>query len=133
MVQNLDGMDVAVCQIHKFEDKATVKFCGAKRPLAIYRKDNQEVELVKGTNLSIGGKQKRNKEFESETFNLTKDDCIYLFTDGYTDQNSSDGNKVRNSSVRSPTQKMRSVAYEKSKNYLGRPPKSTPRRSSATR
>jgi sigma-B regulation protein RsbU (phosphoserine phosphatase) len=91
---NLDGMDVAVCQISRDEENAMVKFCGAKRPIAIYRKGNQEVELVKGTNLSIGGRRKRNREFESQTFNLTKDDCIYLFSDGYTDQNNQNGMKL---------------------------------------
>lgn len=82
---NQDGMDVCLIRVEKTdEENKTIIFCGAKRPLLIYR--NQNLENIKGTRKGIGGiEQNSDKEFENLEITLEKGDVMYLTTDGYVD------------------------------------------------
>lgn len=86
--QNTDGMDLALCKIEQNETQNTVHFCGAKRPLFVYKTENKEVETLKGNRRSIGGaiQVKKRVEFKVNTFTAQKNDAIYLTSDGYIDQ-----------------------------------------------
>ncbi len=77
-----DGMDIAlVC----FDSDNKITFSGAQRPLWIVK--NNEMEEIKANKYSIGGIQnEENKLFEKHTITLTKNDSIFLFTDGFVDQ-----------------------------------------------
>jgi len=77
-----DGMDIALCAVHM--KKNTLQYCGAHRPCFVAR-DGELIEF-KPTRVSIGGYNKKGKEFKEHSFDLKKGDCIYLFSDGYTDQ-----------------------------------------------
>ncbi len=77
-----DGMDVGFCSIDI--SKMELKFAGAHRPLYVLR-DNSLIE-IKGDNLSIGGKAMENKKYTNNNIKLKKNDAIYLFSDGFTDQ-----------------------------------------------
>lgn len=76
-----DGMDIACCVVDKAKKK--LYFSGAGRPL-LYINEGQIIEL-KGDKHHIG--------FSTNLFNFTLQEidiemgaCVYLFTDGYTDQ-----------------------------------------------
>jgi serine phosphatase RsbU (regulator of sigma subunit) len=77
-----DGMDAALISIDK--QKMMLEYSGANRPLWIIR--NQELIEIKPTKVSLGGHTPTSQEFEAHQFPLQKNDCIYLFSDGYADQ-----------------------------------------------
>ncbi|GAA4840237.1 SpoIIE family protein phosphatase [Algivirga pacifica] len=92
-----DGMDIALCMLEQREENSTkyeLTFAGAKRPVLL-RKNNQVVE-IKGSNRAIGGhiKRKTPKPFVNHQLTLSKKDRIYLFTDGYADQNNHERKKI---------------------------------------
>ncbi len=86
-----DGMDAAICLIEKNGESYKATFSGAKRPLAVYNSETKKIDRYKGTNRSVGGytKIKHDENFENLYFDLKKDDMIYMFTDGFIDQNNS--------------------------------------------
>lgn len=95
-----DGMDLALCSI----DYKTLilEYAGVFNPLWLLRKDiafthtkQSEREVfygndlleVKPDKLYIGNNKNGVADiFTNHTFQLQKDDCIYVFTDGYADQ-----------------------------------------------
>jgi len=77
-----DGMDVALISID--HEKMTLGFAGANRPVWIIR--NNELITLAPSKVSIGGHTAAAYEFAEQEFALQKNDCIYLFTDGYADQ-----------------------------------------------
>ena len=85
---NRDGMDVALCVLEKMPDSKTkVSFAGAKRPLYYTENEHTQIFTLKGSRKSIGGDQNENIKFETNTFILPPNSCIYLSSDGITDQN----------------------------------------------
>ncbi|HQA75697.1 MAG TPA: two-component regulator propeller domain-containing protein [Salinivirgaceae bacterium] len=78
-----DGMDIALCAIDEGSNK--LLYSGAYRQLILIR--NNEVIQYKPTRGSIGGSQiKQEKIFTTETIDLQKNDAIYIYSDGITDQ-----------------------------------------------
>jgi tetratricopeptide (TPR) repeat protein len=84
-----DGMDVALISIDRI--KMQLNYSGANRPLWIIRKE--ELIEIKPTKVSLGGHTPASQEFASHEFALQKNDCVYLFTDGYADQFGGDRGK----------------------------------------
>jgi len=87
--ENNDGMDLAMIWV-EITDSKKVKliFAGAKRPLYVYKSQTQQLETIRGSRRSVGGIKKTTQEaaFEQNTLELTTGDCIYLTSDGLTDQ-----------------------------------------------
>jgi serine phosphatase RsbU (regulator of sigma subunit) len=83
--ENQDGMDAAVVVIDK--KNKSIQFAGAKNPLVIIN-DKQEIEIIKGSKMSIGGKRKSNIEesFTGHTLDYNTQNTYYIFSDGYQDQ-----------------------------------------------
>jgi PAS domain S-box-containing protein len=78
-----DGMDIALCVID-FKN-LMLRFAGANNPLFIVR--NTELIELKATKQPItASSDSVSFPFTNETFDLQKNDCIYLFTDGFADQ-----------------------------------------------
>jgi serine phosphatase RsbU (regulator of sigma subunit) len=84
--QNRDGMDISVCLLEKQAD-TTVKttFAGAKTSILYTAKDN----LVKksGDRIFIGGEFQHTDQFTNHSFVLNQGEILYLYSDGYADQN----------------------------------------------
>lgn len=76
-----DGMDMALCLINTENLKA--KYSGANNPLFLIRKG--ELVEYKATRNPIGIYLKE-KNFETQEFQLEKGDSLYLFSDGFIDQ-----------------------------------------------
>jgi sigma-B regulation protein RsbU (phosphoserine phosphatase) len=78
-----DGMDLALISI----DYVTLElnFAGAYNPVYIIR--NKELIEIKANKFPIGGFLNQELEqFQNNTFQLIKEDMIYMFSDGYMDQ-----------------------------------------------
>jgi serine phosphatase RsbU (regulator of sigma subunit) len=91
---NKDGMDIALCMIDK--DKGKLQFAGANNPLVYLV--NDQLTVISGEKYGIGGhtdrifkrqKDKKNKKemFETHSLELAKSMQLYMFSDGYVDQN----------------------------------------------
>ncbi|MFL5762954.1 MAG: SpoIIE family protein phosphatase [Bacteroidia bacterium] len=80
--ENRDGMDIAFCSLHA--EKKVLHYSGANRPLVIVR--NGEIIEYTPSKFPVGGKLNMEKVFGGQKIQLQKEDCIYLFTDGITDQ-----------------------------------------------
>ncbi len=80
-----DGMDIIVADIDTKKNILTVS--SAMRPVIVY--SGGEQVYIKGSRSSIGGQldeDRVEKDFIDQTFQLTKGDIIYMFSDGYPDQ-----------------------------------------------
>ncbi len=78
-----DGMDLAVCAIDYKNNK--IEYAGAFNPLYLIK--NGELLKTKGDKNAIGGKViGQEKTYTLHTFDIEKNDCIYIFSDGYADQ-----------------------------------------------
>jgi PAS domain S-box-containing protein len=77
-----DGMDVSLCVFD--DEKQTVQFSGAFRPLVLIR-DYEFIEF-KGARYPIGFYDNIDKKFETTEIATQKGDTFYLFSDGFVDQ-----------------------------------------------
>ena len=84
-----DGMDIALCAID--EKELMLEYCGANIPLYVVRK-NELIELAP-TKRSIGTFGERGESFETQKFQLEKNDMVYACSDGYADQFGEETNK----------------------------------------
>jgi PAS domain S-box-containing protein len=94
--ENNDGMDLGLALVEKLPSgKIKVSFSGAKRPLFVFRNAKKTLETYRGSRRSVGGVKKNMQEvdFETDFLELQHGDCIYLTSDGMTDQPNS--NRIR--------------------------------------
>lgn len=77
-----DGMELGIISVNYEQSK--LEYAGAMRPL--YMVKNGDLHIIKGDKYSIGGVSKHKKEFTTTRINIEKDNCFYLFSDGYPDQ-----------------------------------------------
>ncbi len=86
--ENTDGMDMSLCILDT--DSSTMQFAGAHNPLYLVR--NNELQIYKADKQPVGYFF-REVDFTNNEINVQKDDCIYLFSDGYIDQFGGENNK----------------------------------------
>lgn len=77
---NRDGMDISLCVI----DNDTLQFAGANNSLWLIR--NRELIELKADKQPVGIYSGDPKPFTLHEIKLFKEDSIYIFSDGYTDQ-----------------------------------------------
>jgi serine phosphatase RsbU (regulator of sigma subunit) len=83
-----DGMDLALCRIDMKNQE--IMFSGAGNP--VYHMRDDELMEYKADFWSIGGTQyRKRKPYTAKTFQFKPGDMISLFSDGVTDQFSSNG------------------------------------------
>lgn len=81
--RNRDGMDMALVSIRQKEKK--LLFAGARNPLVYFQ--NNELHIIKGDKVSIGGEQKEKERlFTNHEVTLDSPLTFYIFSDGYQDQ-----------------------------------------------
>lgn len=83
-----DGMDISLCCVDFLE--YTIEWSGANNPVWIIR--NEEFIELKPNKCSIG-KDINNTKFVTHSLNLSENDLIYMFSDGYKDQFGGANNK----------------------------------------
>jgi serine phosphatase RsbU (regulator of sigma subunit) len=83
-------MDIALCVFNLSEK--VLEFAGANNPMILIRKG--EVQVIKGDRFPIGVYEgSLPKPFTNNKIAIEKEDCIYLFSDGYPDQFGGPDNK----------------------------------------
>jgi serine phosphatase RsbU (regulator of sigma subunit) len=90
-----NGMDVCLVAMEETpEQQIKIAFAGAKRPLYYIKKGETTLHEIRGTRMSIGGRERKDKPTFTQTeLLLDKGSVLYLGSDGYADQN----NKKRKS------------------------------------
>jgi len=85
-IESHDGMDIALCGINL--KKMELQFAAAHRPL--YYLSDGEITEIRGNRFPIGGVQYsrmgREIKFTNHVVNIKKDDTVFFFSDGLTDQ-----------------------------------------------
>lgn len=79
-----DGMDMSLCAFDFNANK--LYFAGANNPVWIVRKGVELIELKPDKQAISASDEIEKKPFSNQVFDLQKDDCVYLFSDGYADQ-----------------------------------------------
>lgn len=78
-----DGMDVSLCTIDL--DSLTMEYAGAYNPIYMVR--HGELQKLEVDKIPIHlFTNNTGQQFNNHTVQLQKDDCLYLFSDGYADQ-----------------------------------------------
>ncbi|MBC7695520.1 MAG: tetratricopeptide repeat protein [Burkholderiales bacterium] len=78
-----DGMEISLCKWNK--EKNELLFAGANT--IVYHISDDQINIIKGNKHPIGsfyGEQL--KPFQTAKIIVKKNDCVYLFSDGYADQ-----------------------------------------------
>jgi len=93
-----DGMVMSLCKLEKicYEGKTIMKvtFAGAKQNIFYYRNAEKKMVTVRGTRRTLGELFTK-IQFENQKFYLVvKNDMLFLFTDGYKDQNNAERKKI---------------------------------------
>lgn len=87
--ESREGMDIGFIDINN--ETGLLRFSGANRPLYVLR--NGKLEEVEGSKYPIGSIMRKTKIFGLRETQLRKGDCIYLATDGISDQFGEKSNK----------------------------------------
>ncbi|MDY6800329.1 MAG: nitrate/nitrite transporter NrtS [Bacteroidota bacterium] len=77
-----DGMDMALCIIQP--ENKTIQYAGANNPFILINKSG--LTEIKADRMPIGKYIKQDKPFTLHEIPCSKDDTVYLFSDGYRDQ-----------------------------------------------
>jgi serine phosphatase RsbU (regulator of sigma subunit) len=77
-----DGMDISLCIINI--EKMRLQYAGANNPLYLIRQGT--LKEIKPDKMPIGISSKAGKSFTNHEMKLSKNDTIYLFSDGFVDQ-----------------------------------------------
>ena len=84
-----DGMDIALCVLNQKDCK--VQYAGAFNPLVQIRKS--EVIMQKADRMPIGIFIREEEEFSNHCIDVQKGDMLYLYSDGFQDQQGGKQNK----------------------------------------
>jgi serine phosphatase RsbU (regulator of sigma subunit) len=92
-----DGMDMSIIEFDL--DTKLVRISAANRPVLIAQKG--VITEIKGDRKAIGGStRKEDIPFTVHSIQLHEGDCIYMFSDGITDQfGGEDGKKLKRSGL----------------------------------
>jgi serine phosphatase RsbU (regulator of sigma subunit) len=92
-----DGMDISLLKFEFLSNKIdNCQWAGANNPVWILR--NQQLLEIKGDKQPIG-KYANSSSFTTHTINISDNDHLYLFSDGFADQFGGEHNKKIKSSV----------------------------------
>lgn len=80
--ESKDSMDMALCIID--QEKQELQYAGANRPLLLIRQG--ELKIYQPDKMPIGVAPIIEQTFKTQYIPLEKDDLLYLFSDGFSDQ-----------------------------------------------
>jgi len=121
--KNNDGMDICLIRVDKTKSNneiESINFCGAKRPLFHFKSETSEIIEFKADKRSIGGAtvQKNKINFANQKIAVSKDDTIYLSTDGYTDQNNNSRKRLGTQMFTEILKEIGNLSLEEQKQHL---------------
>jgi serine phosphatase RsbU (regulator of sigma subunit) len=89
------GADIALCKIEKILGKEyKVTFAGARRNLLYTINENKEIHVLKGSRQFVGALEDHYGSFNNKVVELPENSRIFMFSDGFTDQNNSERKKM---------------------------------------
>lgn len=119
---NNDGMDLCLLRLEKDTNtgKITAKFSGAKRPLYFYNNAENNIEVFPADRRSIGGTQAKKKKiaFTNQSFEINKNDIVWLATDGIIDQNNAQRKRLGTPYLMSILEQIKELPLEEQKKFL---------------
>ncbi len=118
--ENNDGMDLGIIYAEDHNGTVKVVFAGAKFPILIYRKSQNIIEKIKGSSSSVGGSHSitGKAEFVDNSFFIEKGDIMYLFSDGFRDQNNAERRRFGSKKFSDLIQKIANLDLEAQKKAL---------------
>lgn len=119
---NNDGMDLCLIRIESdMDDTYNIMFSGAKRPLYHFNHTTKKLIAHQGTRRSIGGKQRRVRQlmpFEYIKTKITRDDRLFLSTDGFADQPNEKRKKYTSAMLKDVLEISSEISIDKQKEVL---------------
>ncbi len=111
-----DGMDISLISLNKKTNK--IKYAGANNDLYIIR--SGELIIIPADKQPIG-RYVAEKDFVEHELQLSKGDCLYIFTDGYMDQfGGPKGKKFKYSAFRKMLEEIHEKSMEEQENHLNK-------------
>jgi len=77
-----DGMDVALCTLHK--EEKVLEYAGANNPLYLVR--GEELTQIKADKFAIASFEDGSQNYTTHKIDVQSGDIVYIFSDGYADQ-----------------------------------------------
>ncbi|MES2591134.1 MAG: SpoIIE family protein phosphatase [Bacteroidota bacterium] len=117
--ESRDGMDAAICSFENWnvDSGVVLKYAGANRPL--YHVKSGVLQETKADKFPIGGLDYNNlKKFTTHTFQLQKNDSIYISTDGYADQFGKEDKKLKTKKFKEMLLAIQNSSMNEQKEYL---------------
>lgn len=116
---NRDGMDVSLVRIEKEANSVKeIVFSGAMQSIFYYQNKEEKLHKLRGDVKSIGGHYYDEVNFTDKIIQLSKNDIIYLFSDGYIDQDSPDGKKIGSAMLSKILKKIAATTLSEQKESL---------------
>jgi len=117
LLNNHDGMDMGVCMLERsYLGGYKLLYSGAKNSMYIYNARQKTISRFKGDRRSIGGDYSvKSKEtaFKNHEVHLQPGDIIYMYTDGFIDQNNPDRTRFGTHRLEHLLEKIASMPIEK--------------------
>ena len=126
--QSRDGMDAAICCFEfpsasqpltstPVEEVVKLEYAGANRSL--YHIQNNMLEETKADKFAIGGLDYNNlKKFTTHTFQIKKNDSIYISTDGFADQFGQNNKKLKTTKFKEILLSIQGQSMQEQKTFL---------------
>ncbi len=110
-----DGMDIALLVFDK--ETQEIAFASAQRP--VWLMQNGTLQTFKGSKIPVGSEVYQDKQFETHRLKIQKDDILYIFSDGITDQfDANDAQRIGTPRLRDWVKEMQSTPFKAQKNVL---------------
>jgi serine phosphatase RsbU (regulator of sigma subunit) len=103
--KNSDGLDISLCLFEKqAHHKVQITFAGSHISIYYFQNleyigdlkngENYSITRILGDRISIGGNTRNKEKFSNQIFTQQKGQVVYFSTDGYTDQNDVNRNRL---------------------------------------
>lgn len=121
-----DGMDLALYYINT--ETLELQYSGAHNPLYIIRETPEEKFMILKADRQPIGVHVKEKDFTNYKFQLERGDCLYSFSDGYTDQfggekgrkfKTKNFQKILFTNYKKPMSEQKEILNNNFKNWIG--------------
>ncbi len=123
--ESRDGMDIAICcfeetiLIPNYNKNNGLKFDYAGANRSLYHIKNNEFEETKADKFPIGGLEQNDlKKFTTHSFELKKNETIYISTDGFADQFGQNNKKLKTKKFKDMLLSIQNKSMEEQKKHL---------------
>lgn len=121
--QDSNGMDIGLVLLERSltDNQVEVTYANARRPLYYIKapqSDVSKLEVLKEQRTWIGGDFSNKENFVNQELLLHKGDLMYLSSDGYADQNNSQRQKLKETSIKQLLDKHAHTSLDEQKQLL---------------